>query len=84
MGQSTFYYKNANAPEPNKPNHIGSTILINYDGKVLLEWQFNSMEVNGMGQIANQMLIEAIYKLKGKLKNKKTEKGNEKKGKDRK
>ena len=33
-----------------------------------------------MGQIANQMLIEAIYKLKGKLKNKKTEKGNEKKG----
>ena len=37
-----------------------------------------------MGQIANQMLIEAIYKLKGKLKNKKTEKRNEKKGKDRK
>ena len=42
------------------------------------------MEVNDMGQIANQMLIEAIYKLTGKLKNKKTEKGNEKKGKDRK
>lgn len=27
-----------------------------------------------MGQIANQMLIEAIFKLKEKLKNKKTEK----------
>lgn len=34
MGQATFYYKNSNAP---KPNHIGATILINYDGKVLLE-----------------------------------------------
>ena len=37
------------------------------------------MEVNGMGQIANQMLIEAIYKLTGKLKNKKTEKETRKK-----
>ena len=37
MGQATFYYKNSNAPNPNKPNHIGATILINYDGKVLLE-----------------------------------------------
>ena len=42
-----------------------------------------------MGQIANQMLIEAIFKLKEKLVNKKTEKhntaqGNEKKDKDRK
>lgn len=40
-----------------------------------------------MGQIANQMLIEAIFKLKEKLKNKKTEKyntaqENEKKDKD--
>ena len=34
---SYFYYKNSNAPNPNKPNHIGATILINYDGKVLLE-----------------------------------------------
>ena len=30
MGQATFYYKNSNAPNPNKPNHIGATILINY------------------------------------------------------
>ena len=37
MGQATFYYKNSNAPNPNKPNHIGATILINYDGKLLLE-----------------------------------------------
>ena len=33
----SFYIKNSNAPNPNKPNHIGATILINYDGKVLLE-----------------------------------------------
>ena len=46
--------------------------------------KINLMEVNGMGQIANQMLIEAIFKMKEKLKNKKTEKENEKKGKDRK
>ena len=42
-----------------------------------------------MGQIANQMLVEAIFKLKEKLVNKKTEKHNtaqenEKKDKDRK
>lgn len=37
MGKAAFYYKQLNAPAPNKPNHIGSTILINYNGKVLLE-----------------------------------------------
>lgn len=42
-----------------------------------------------MGQIANQMLMEAIFKLKEKLKNKKLEKRNtaqvnENKGKDKK
>ena len=34
------------------------------------------LEVNGVGQIANQMLIEVIFKLKEKIKNKKTEKHN--------
>jgi len=42
MGKARFYYKNTNAPKPNKPNHIGATILIFYKGKVLLESRADS------------------------------------------
>ena len=36
----------------------------------------NLLEVDVMGQIANQMLIDAILKLKEKLRNKNTKKRN--------
>lgn len=37
MKKAKFYYKNSNAPKPNKPNHIGTSILIEYGDRVLLE-----------------------------------------------
>lgn len=37
MGNASFYYKNDKAPKPNKPNHIGTTILIYCKDKVLME-----------------------------------------------
>ena len=42
MSKARFYYKDKNAPMPNRPNHIGSTIIICYDGKVLLESRADS------------------------------------------
>ena len=62
MGQATFYYKNSNAPKPNKPNHIGATILINYDGKVLLESRKDSERwaFIGGGLFLNETLLECV------------------------
>lgn len=42
MGQARFYYKDENAPCPNRPNHIGSTILLEYKGMLLLEHRADS------------------------------------------
>lgn len=62
MGQATFYYKNSNAPEPNKPNHIGATILIKYDDKVLLESRKDSdrWAFIGGGLFLNETLLECV------------------------
>ncbi len=32
-----FFYKNPNAPKPNRPNHIGVAAIITHQDKVLLE-----------------------------------------------
>ena len=42
MKQAEFFYQNANAPKPNKPNLVGSTMLIEYDNKLLLEHRADS------------------------------------------
>lgn len=42
MKQAQFFYKNAQAPKPNRPNHIGTSILIEYDHKLLLEHRMDS------------------------------------------
>jgi ADP-ribose pyrophosphatase YjhB (NUDIX family) len=42
MGEAKFYYKNNKAPKPNKPNHIGTSAIIEYNGKVLLEKRTDS------------------------------------------
>ena len=42
MGNAKFYYKDNNAPKPNCPNYIGSTILIFQGEKVLLESRTDS------------------------------------------
>ena len=60
MKQASFYYKNPNAPKPNRPNHIGATILIHYDGKVLLESRKDSdrWAFIGGGLMLNETLLE--------------------------
>jgi len=60
MKQASFYYKNPDAPNPNKPNHIGATILIHYDGKVLLESRKDSdrWAFIGGGLLINETLLE--------------------------
>lgn len=42
MVEARFYYKNENAPKPNKPNHIGTCAIIQYEGKILLEKRTDS------------------------------------------
>ncbi len=62
MRKATFYYKQLNAPVPNKPNHIGSTILIKYDDKVLLESRKDSdrWAFIGGGLFLNETLLECV------------------------
>ena len=42
MARAKFYYNDTDAPMPNKPNLIGSTICITYDNKLLLEHRVDS------------------------------------------
>lgn len=41
MAQARFYYKDKNAPQPNG-NRIGTCVLLEYDGKLLLEHRMDS------------------------------------------
>jgi len=42
MGEAKFYYKNNKAPKPNRPNSMGTSAIIEYNGKVLLEKRTDS------------------------------------------
>ncbi|VYT61738.1 NUDIX domain-containing protein [Clostridium tertium] len=42
MSKAQFYYKNKNAPKPNKPNSIGIAAIIKFNDKVLLEKRVDS------------------------------------------
>lgn len=42
MSKAKFYYKDINAPKPNKPNHIGTSVIIKYNNKILLEKRVDS------------------------------------------
>ncbi len=37
MPVGTYYRNDPNAPKPNSPTHIGTNVLLEYDGKLLLE-----------------------------------------------
>lgn len=37
MPVATYYLNDPNAPKPNSPTHIGTNVLLEYDGKLLLE-----------------------------------------------
>lgn len=37
MSVGRYYLNDPNAPKPNSPTHIGTNVLLEYDGKLLLE-----------------------------------------------
>ena len=42
MSKAKFYYKNPDAPKPNKPINIGTCAIIRYQGKILFEKRVDS------------------------------------------
>lgn len=42
MRKAKFYYKDESAPKPNKPNHIGVAVMIEYNDQILLEQRVDS------------------------------------------
>ena len=42
MNQTKYYYRNSEAPKPNKPNHIGTCIIVKLSDKILLEHRADS------------------------------------------
>ncbi len=63
MAQAQFYYKDKNAPQP-KGNRIGTCILIEYDGKLLLEHRADSdtWAVIGGGLKTGETLTEGAIR----------------------
>ena len=55
-----FYYRDENAPKPNKPNHIGTAVIIEYQDKILMEHRTDSetWAVIGGGLWLNESLAE--------------------------
>ncbi len=64
MGDAKFYYKSNNAPKPNCPNHIGSTILIFHEEKVLMESRADSNRwaFIGGGLYLTEILMECVIR----------------------
>ena len=48
MSRTKFYYRDADAPKPNKPNHIGTCIIIALGEKILLEHRADCDDVWGL------------------------------------
>ncbi len=63
MTQAKFYYKDKNAPQP-KGNRIGACILIEYDGRLLLEHRTDSdtWAVIGGGLKEEERLVEGVIR----------------------
>ncbi|MBU1093608.1 MAG: NUDIX domain-containing protein [Firmicutes bacterium] len=64
MKNAIFYYKDNSAPEPNKPNHIGTSIIIKYNNKILLEHRCDSNRwaIIGGGLKIKESLIDCAIR----------------------
>lgn len=64
MKEARFYYNDNLAPKPNKPNHIGTSIIIKYNDKILLEQRCDSNRwaIIGGGLKTNESLEECIIR----------------------
>lgn len=63
MAQAQFYYRDKNAPKPNG-NRIGTCVLIEYDGKLLLEHRKDSdtWAVIGGGLKVGERFVEGVIR----------------------
>ena len=63
MAQAKFYYKDTNTPQP-KENRIGTCVLLEYDGKLLLEHRTDSdtWAVIGGGLKVGERLAEGAIR----------------------
>lgn len=64
MKNAIFYYQDKDAPKPNKPNHIGTSVFIQYQDKLLLEHRKDSdtWAVIGGGLNIDESLIEGAIR----------------------
>lgn len=62
--KTKFYYNDNAAPLPNKPNHIGTSVLILHDGRLLLERRQDSdtWAVIGGGLLINEKLVQGAIR----------------------
>lgn len=62
--ETKFYYQDISAPKPNKPNHIGVSVLIEYSGKLLLESRRDSdvWAIIGGGLSVDESLIQCAIR----------------------
>ena len=63
MAQAQFYYRDENAPQPNG-NRIGTCVLLECDGKLLLEHRKDSdtWAVIGGGLKTNERLVDGVIR----------------------
>lgn len=64
MKRAQFFYRNENAPKPNRPNHIGAAILIEQNHKLLLEHRADSERwaIIGGGLKVDESLMECVIR----------------------
>ncbi|MBI9008658.1 MAG: NUDIX domain-containing protein [Tenericutes bacterium] len=64
MKETRFYYKDNSAPKPNKPNHIGTSIIIKYNNMILLEQRSDSNRwaIIGGGLKIKESLIDCAIR----------------------
>lgn len=64
MSEAKFYYRNSNAPKPNRPVHVGACAIIKYNGQILLEKRTDSNRwaLIGGGLDINESLEHCIIR----------------------
>ena len=62
--KAQFFYKDSTAPKPNKPNHIGTSVIIEIDNKILLEQRRDSdtWAIIGGGVKTSETLLECAIR----------------------
>lgn len=64
MKQAQFFYRDAHVPAPNRPNHIGVSVLIEWQDKLLMEARVDSdvWAIIGGGLHTDETLLECAIR----------------------